>query len=377
MIVSPPGREPSTLEPSPVVVRKRLEWMDQLRGTAILLVMVWHAPAIPALFGARMSPGVQAANMFFLPFRMPTLMVLSGMLLPASLRKPLPTYYLGKISAIVWPYMLFVVLDRHLLGAAHPWWHWRSWYATSYLWFLFFIGVYYFIAPLLRRVPTLVIVTTFAAISLLLDASTEKRLTYFAVFFFLGKAMAERPRWLENLLRRRLLLLWGLLALGMGVASAIYSRQLAYRIEFGPLTLAGVLCAVAGARALENAGRLLGWVNEVGRNSLVFYTAHFPIMFGVMSGLYALHIRTLLVVAPASFVVAYASCFVLMRLRHRVPVAWIFQSPQRPTRWLTRELEQTRLLQPRPRAVAAHAPTPTEQRSLGAERNAFGDRADR
>ncbi|WP_375426337.1 acyltransferase family protein [uncultured Friedmanniella sp.] len=351
MSVSPPSHQPATEQQVAVVRRKRLEWMDQLRGTAILLVMIWHAPAIPALFGAKMSPGVQAANMFFLPFRMPTLMVLSGMLLPASLRKSLPKYYVGKIAAIVWPYVLFVMLDRHLLGYAHPWWHWRSWYATSYLWFLFFIGVYYFIAPLLRRVPTLAIVIAFAAVSFVLDPSTEKRLTYFAVFFFLGKAMAERPHWLEHLLRRRWLAAWGVLTLGMGVASSIYTRELAYRIELGPLSFAGILCAVAGAQALERAGRLVGWINTIGRNSLVYYTAHFPIMFGVMSGLYAVHVRTLLVVAPLSFVVAFSVCQLLTRLRHRVPIAWVFQAPQLPTRWATHQLEQVSFLRPKTPAI--------------------------
>ncbi len=104
--------------------KARLQWMDMLRGSAIVLVMLWHSSAVPVLYGARMPEAVRAVNMFFLPFRMPTLMFLSGLLLPASLRKPLPVYYAGKFAAIGWPYLVFVLLDRLLQGNDNPWWHW-------------------------------------------------------------------------------------------------------------------------------------------------------------------------------------------------------------------------------------------------------------
>lgn len=100
--------------------KARLHWMDMLRGSAIVLVMIWHSSAIPVLYGASMPAPVRAVNMFFLPFRMPTLMFLSGLLLPASLRKPLPVYYAGKFAAIGWPYLIFVLLDRLLQGNDNP-----------------------------------------------------------------------------------------------------------------------------------------------------------------------------------------------------------------------------------------------------------------
>lgn len=59
------GRQSATL---------RYEWMDMLRGIAILLVVVWHSIAIPALFDLGMPPVIRSINDFFLPFRMPTLM---------------------------------------------------------------------------------------------------------------------------------------------------------------------------------------------------------------------------------------------------------------------------------------------------------------
>lgn len=133
----------------------RLTWMDDVRGTAILLLLLWHASAVPVLFGTEMPEVVRSANAFFMPYRMPTLMLLSGMLLARSLRKPLPTYYAGKIAMVLWPYLVWVIIAKatFLDIEGMPWWHWRAWYATTYLWFLFFIGVYYAAAPLLRRLP--------------------------------------------------------------------------------------------------------------------------------------------------------------------------------------------------------------------------------
>ena len=75
--------------PGPVAARKqRYEWMDTLRGSAIVLMLVWHATAIPALVGIPVPTALIAVNDALLPFRMPTLMFLSGLLLPAALRKP-------------------------------------------------------------------------------------------------------------------------------------------------------------------------------------------------------------------------------------------------------------------------------------------------
>ena len=82
---------------SPTKTTQRIEWMDSLRGIAILLLLFWHAFAIPDLLGTPMPDWLRNINNAFLPFRMPMLMFLSGMLLEKSLRKPLPTYYEGKL----------------------------------------------------------------------------------------------------------------------------------------------------------------------------------------------------------------------------------------------------------------------------------------
>ena len=316
--------------------RPRFHWMDLLRGWAILMVMAWHATAIPVRYGAAMPWPIRDANMFFLPYRMPTLMFLSGLLLPASMRKSIPVYYAGKFAMIVWPYLLWVTLDRAIHGGPHPWWHWRSWYATSYLWFLFFIGVYYFIAPLIRRLPVWLPIVAFAAVSFLLPPGMEKRLTYFAIFFFAGRLVAGRPDRLARCTRAPVVWVLGAAALVFGAFSAVLRLRLAYHAEYAAASLAGVCALIAIAQALQRRGIALRWLTRVGQNSIVYYCSHFPIMTGVMYGLYALGVHNILVVSLANLPVALLSGSLLVRYRTTRPITWLFQAPAVLTDWVKR-----------------------------------------
>ncbi|SDV04399.1 Uncharacterized membrane protein YcfT [Microlunatus sagamiharensis] len=316
--------------------KARLHWMDMLRGSAIVLVMIWHSSAIPVLYGASMPAPVRAVNMFFLPFRMPTLMFLSGLLLPASLRKPLPVYYAGKFAAIGWPYLIFVLLDRLLQGNDNPWWHWRAYYATSYLWFLFFIGVYYVLAPLLRRLPPWAPIVAAAVIGLVLESGVEERLAYFAIFFFLGRWAALRGDVFERLTRTRALVLLALPSAAFGLASAYWGLALAYKVWLAPLSLAGILVLVGIAQRIERRGRQLPWLTKVGRNSIVYYVAHFPVMVLTMHALYAFDVRSQVVVALVDLAVAGLVCTVLVLLRPYRPVTWLFEAPAVLTAWVRR-----------------------------------------
>ncbi len=188
--------------------------MDAVRGTAIILLLLYHCTAIPQTLGMPMPTALRWFSTFFMPYRMPTLMVLSGLLLARSLRKPLPDYFAGKVAGIVWPYLVWVVVAKFvwLDAVGEPWWEWRAWYATSYLWFLFFLGCYYLIAPALRALPVwLPVVAAWVLAVLLVQGSVEQRLAYFAVFFFAGHALAGGPRLVERLTPRYRLRLYGLL----------------------------------------------------------------------------------------------------------------------------------------------------------------------
>jgi uncharacterized membrane protein YcfT len=303
--------------------------MDAVRGTAILLLLIWHASAVPELYGREMPEVIRTVNAFFTPFRMPTLMLLSGVLLSKSLRKPLPTYFSGKFSMILWPYVIWVIIAKltFLEVVGLPWWHWRAWYATSYLWFLFFIGVYYLAAPLLSWLPRWVPVAIAATAGLLLPAgTTEQHMAYFAVFFFTGDWLAQHPKLLEKATTARFAVWLIPVVLATGVASSLWTEAMHYTVWSAPLSVAGMLLLAAGFSRLTAAGRGAPALQSLGRSSLIYYVSHFPLM-AVLCMIVPESVPPL-VLAILNLALALVAGWALASLKERAPVKWLFSAPR-------------------------------------------------
>lgn len=318
---------------------QRLEWMDSVRGTAILLLLIWHASAVPEFFGISMPDVLRSANSFFFPYRMPTLMLLSGMLLTRSLSKPIPTYYAGKIAMVLWPYLVWVVIAKivFLEMPGVPWWHWHAWYSTSYLWFLFFIGVFYAVAPLFMRLPAWAPIALGAAVGLFLEhGSTEQRMGYFAVFFFAGSWLANRSGLIDRLARPRAAITLTVPAILFGAASIAWTDTLHFSVWGAPLSIAGALALIALYSRVRSTGLLTRALQFLGRSSLVFYVSHFPVMAllsqsplagGSFLQLSALNLAASLLVGST-----------LTACKSTPPAVWLFQAPKSFTRWITKAL---------------------------------------
>lgn len=304
---------------------ERMHWMDILRGMAILLVLAWHAPAVPQLLGVELPDWLLSANDFLLPYRMPTLMFVSGLLVPMALRKPLPRYYWGKLQLVVWPYLVWSAIHLVQLDDGASLLHWRSWVATGYLWFLFYIACFYLVAPLLARAPAWAVLPALLALAVVLPEGLLSRMAYFAVFFFAGAAASRHPKLLELVGSRGWLALpAGIVAIGFGVVSAI--ERLPYEAVTVPLSMCGIVAAIYGTRRVEQQA----WtkpIRFIGRNSLVFYVVHFPVMLGtwvlledVLSG--SIGAASLLLLA-----LAIAASWAMALLQRRRPIRWLFRAP--------------------------------------------------
>lgn len=317
----------------------RITWMDAVRGTAILLLLIWHAGAVPVLYGQEMPEFIRTANAFFTPFRMPTLMLLSGMLLAKSLQKPLPKYYAGKIAMILWPYILWVLIAKgtFLDVEGMPWWHWRAWYATSYLWFLFFIGVYYLVAPAFKRLPTWLPVIVPAIIGLILPHGTmEQRLAYFAVFFFFGNLMARRPFSVGFITKSRWAFVFAVPAVAFGVASCMWTEALQYSVWGAPASISGMIALAALFARLRDSSRAQMVMQFLGRSSLIYYVSHFPFM--AMLSIWLVGVIDPILLTILNLVVGVVAGTALAFTKHLIPIRWLFEAPSAWTRGIEKLL---------------------------------------
>jgi fucose 4-O-acetylase-like acetyltransferase len=315
----------------------RLRWMDVLRGAAILLVILSHATrqlsdVVPTV------PAVEWLDLVLTPYRMPMLMFLSGMLLPVALAKPLPTYYLGKVRRLLWPYVVWVLVLGLVGAAPGPLLDPRTWYATSYLWYLFFLLCYFAVAPVVRRWPAWLVAAGSVALvlaSVPLDGAQDGRvklLLYLGGFFGLGHVAASLPRLLGRLTTPGTATSTVVVLVGVAPGVVAVSTGMDTRGGvFAVLSLVGVLATVVLAQVAVRVGgtRFVEWV---GRNSIVFYTVHFPVLivvaawFGGTAERWGPLDGTLLVLGAALLSVAVGAAAAAARYRV-APVDWLFVMP--------------------------------------------------
>lgn len=304
---------------------RRMHWMDFMRGTAIVLVILYHSSAILELFQEQPPAWLKATNDAFAPYRMPTLMFLSGLLLQRSLAKPLPGYLWGKIRFAGYPFVLWTIVYALTVGIDAAWYSPTFWIASSYLWFLQFVFIFYMIAPALRSIPPVLVVTVPLIGSLFLeDDSVSQRLLFMAAFFFLGDLVGRHQLKLDAFLASR----WGWLllvpAVGFAVASA-FSGPLNYFAEFAMFTVAGIGAAMKLAHMVSGASWAKG-VNSIGKNSIKYYVVHFPVIYLLMAACLGFRLPIEVVVA-VGFVGAMVAGWIAAALSSKTVIRYAFELP--------------------------------------------------
>lgn len=314
----------------PSLTQRRVEWMDQLRGLAILLVIIVHAEAVVRPWVTMPAPVIVILEALA-PFRIPTLVFLSGMLLERSLAKPTGVYFAGKLRAIAWPYVLWSVAFLAISGALSVGTLIRVGIVPpTYLWYLYFLLVYYALAWIMRkaRIPFWVAMIVGFALSFSDDPYRGGRLGFLMVFFFAGWYMTRY--WAPWVLRHRSWLT-APGALAMIAGGWISAAGVPVRYEPLPilLTAGGVLFGVCAMSFLEGAGWLRP-VASVGRASIVFYVTHYPVIYLLGLALDWAGVGEPLVYLVVGIVAALAvgAVFVALRKRSRI-VAALFDFPRR------------------------------------------------
>lgn len=247
--------------------------MDGYRGLAMILVILLHsAGQYKSVAHLDHVPGLDQLTGFFDPYRMPVLMMLSGLLIGRALAKPLGTYLDGKVRKLLWPFLVWSLVHFVATRATGEMLEPLAWLDGTYQWFLAVLMACFLVAPVTRWIPPWVIMVLFLVTLEAIGAHVPelRRTLYFGSYFFLGAGLM---RWLPRLqsLPGWTAALLGLAGLAVALGSAtdllnvVRSNTVSalYPVP-GLLAMLWLGPRLARARALE-------WV---GRHSIVFYVAH-------------------------------------------------------------------------------------------------------
>ncbi|MEX1080260.1 MAG: acyltransferase [Homoserinimonas sp.] len=305
----------------------RIDWMDLLRGLAILLVILHHSTQIVSARIDEVPESLTFLSNFFAPFRMPTLMFLSGLLVATSLKRPAGTYIWGKVRRIGWPILVWTIIYVTASGGSDFAWYEPSFWAT-YLWFLQFIAAYYLIALLTRWVPVWAfVVLPFIGMFLLPMDSLEQRFLYLMPFFFLG-ALIERY-WAQyaGILSTR----WAAVLAIVPIAVAVYSGVVT-PLWYHPLAavpaMVGILILVRLASVIPEVGWLRP-IRFIGKYSLIFYCVHYPVFAGLGRLAERAGVTDPLVGLVGIFTLTLLVCFGFAYVGRRLPFSLLFELPRR------------------------------------------------
>jgi fucose 4-O-acetylase-like acetyltransferase len=327
----------------PNSMKSRIEWMDVLRGTSIVLVVFNHA----ILFASSLPIGAPevawVANQVFAPIRMPLMVFLSGLLVAPSLARGWRPYLVGKARRVLYPYVvwsaialillyLFDIRDGLVGGVGPqevtPWDPLRVLYdPLEHLWFLYDLFLFYVIALVVKRISPLWIAALALVAAALVPDFSIRRFLFLLVFFMIGVWMSQHPGVLGRLLARRWVI-WGcgIVAVGMLAAVAL-GIGLRYAAISAPFAAAGIALAIVAAQKIGGAG-VLRPVRFVGRDSLVYYLVHWwPTSLGVAIG--ATTGNGWVAVITGMVLGLLVSTGVAWLVRIWPPVNWLFSAPQR------------------------------------------------
>ena len=299
--------------------------MDQLRGLAIILVFLQHANAIAGLSGLEQWTILAWFNSVFAPFRMPTLLFLSGLLLTPSLRKPFRAFAGGKLRKILWPLAVWSIPTIILLQPSTL----KGMVGPGHLWFLWVLFACYAIGVLTKWIPALIVAIALVTCALLVPFDTAllehipraRMIAWYGGFFFLGAASLKAIPWWQKRGPWWVAALLGLVALAWGLIPETKANGSLTPLEF-PMSLIGIAAILWIAPRLPTAAALI----RVGQDSIVWYVAQSPIMRVIAPLLPAALPGWAAAVALTAS--AGVVCWILVVLKRRRAASILFEFPQ-------------------------------------------------
>lgn len=318
-----------TAIPTPAAAStQRFTWMDAMRGLAIVLVILRHGSTTLIEFEIFPPIWFQMIQDFLVPFRMPALMLLSGLLVDRAMKKNWREYTVGKLQNLLWPYLIWAAIFLGINDGGERYLEPMAWVATSYLWFIFFLMIYFAVAPFLRFLPAWVPVLAAWAGAYFWPSSEslQGEILYFAGWFFLGQWASRHWDVVDRLLHPVAAAVAGLAAVVFAYFSLTHPDPIEYRVEIVPFAVAGIVAVTSLVRTIPDTRT--EWLRFVGRTSLIWYVGHIPIMLLTRRVLTIAGVESFWIHYAAGVTLAFVGCWVLVRLASRgAPFSWLFKAP--------------------------------------------------
>lgn len=271
----------------------RTRWIDVLRGALLLVVVVYHVRNGAISEYVARPAWLDDLLRGMLPFRMPVLMMLSGMFLHRALAKGPRRYVVGKLSALVVPYVgWFLLFYVVLLGDTHrptDRWYVEVVVPQTPLWFLCYLSFYFAVSLLLQtawlRVAALAATLTWLHV---VGDESQFHVVFHYACFLTGSVLADPP----DAVRRRVAP-WvtdRTLTLLTGAAVVVVWRAWTTAVDGGTeRTAPWVLVAVAGLLVGRGLALLVQdtapgrWLAALGPVTMVAFLVHTALLAAVPS----------------------------------------------------------------------------------------------
>lgn len=332
----------------------RLRWADVAKGACILLVVLHHTvtkhvvEVVPPSFEL-VGQAWAGLSHALKPVRMPLFFVISGVFASRAVSRPWSASVRRRITSPAYLYVVWLLLLGAFFSVEHDLPMNRTQdlgelaldlvFASTGLWFLYALAVYFVLARLTVRVPTpwlLGVAAAVAASASLLPIEEANRVS--VIVHFVHFAVGVRcPELLRRLAEDRrpltapLTLAFVVGAVLLGWAGAPLS------VEITLLSLVGVPCGIRLAAATRRTPRLAEGLAWVGRRTLPVYVLHVPLLAvvhhvapdllpGAGTGALALAVAWPLLVTA----VVVAGCLLVRGIAVRLGLRALFELPRRP-----------------------------------------------
>jgi len=272
-------------------VNRRIDWIDLVKASSVLLVVFMHASnTLADLAGpSAVASFLHTFNAVVEPLRMPVFFLVSGMLAASAVKRPWRSST-SRTTGMVYLYVLWMALFlamQALFGVSVGEPVWAVLFARSGYWYLYAMALFFVIAKLLRNQPAWVVLAVALVPNLLrpfaaqfFDAVTPGSLyTSMAMnlCFFLAGAyfkgivagVAEKATWAHTIVL-------GVVAVPFGVAWMTSPALIGH--TYFPVSLLLVAFGISLAVQITRNGAP-AWATFIGARTLPIYVWQWPVLF--------------------------------------------------------------------------------------------------